>query len=63
MDSVEGGSFMFWEVFCTSSEGTSLWGVFVLALPENFANVGSLKCHFLHFDIISEVGCIFIYIY
>ena len=68
MDSVEGGSFMFWEVFiaggaCTSSEGMSLWGVFVLALPENFANLGSLKCHFLHFDIISEVGCIFIYIY
>ena len=25
-----------------------------------FANLGSLKCHFLHFDIISEVGCIFI---
>ena len=30
------------------------------APPENFANLGSLKCHFLHFDIISEVGCIFL---
>ena len=25
-----------------------------------FANLGSLKCHFLHFDIISELGCIFL---
>ena len=29
-------------------------------LPGNFANLGSLKCYFLHFDIISEVGCIFL---
>ena len=35
-------------------------GVWGHALPWNFANLGSLKCHFLHFDIISEVGCIFL---
>ena len=31
-------------------------GVWGHASPGNFANLGSLKCHFLHFDIISEVG-------
>ena len=62
MDSVGGGVLLFsyGRYFsagdaCTSSEGTSLWGVFVLALPENFANLGSLKCHFQNFDIICEV--------
>ena len=35
-------------------------GVWGHAPPWNFANLGSLKCHFLHFDIISEVGCIFL---
>ena len=59
VDSVEGGSFMFWEVFF-SARGASLKGGLGHAPPWNFANLGSLKCHFLHFDIISEVGCIFL---
>ena len=66
MDSGEGVCFIFWEVFLAPEALTRVpkaqasRGVFVHALPENFANLGSLKCHFLHFDIISEVGCIFL---
>ena len=26
----------------------------------NFANLDSLKCNFLHFEIVTEVGCIFL---
>ena len=65
--SVEGGSFIFRSFFFstgdanTSAEGASIKGVLGASPPpENFANLGSLKCHFLHFDIISEVGCIFL---
>ena len=57
-----GGVFIFSEVFLAPEALTRLakarasrW-VFVHALPENFANLGSVKCHFLHFDIISGVG-------
>ena len=39
-----------------ASEGGGGWGVGGIPTPqESFANLGSLKCHFLHFDIISEV--------
>ena len=66
MDSVEGGSFIFWEVFLSPEALTRApktrisRGVFGHALSENFAKLGSLNCHFLHFDIIPEVGCIFL---
>ena len=63
MDSVEGGSFIFWKVFLSlealtrAPKARTSRGVFGHALPENFANLGSLNCHF---DIIPEVGCIFL---
>ena len=70
VDSVEGGSFICWEVRF-SAEGLTralirrepLGGSGCKPPPPppqgNFANLGSLKCYFLHFDI-SEVGCIFL---
>ena len=66
MDSIERGSFIFWEVFLSpealtrAPKARTSRGVLGHALPENFANLGSLNFHFLHFDIIPEVGCIFL---
>ena len=60
MDSVEGGSFIFWKVFLSpevltrAPKARTSTGVFGHALPENFANLGSLNCHLLHFDIIPD---------
>ena len=71
MDSVEGGSFICWEVFLAPEALTRALkaqasnGVWGRALPPppppgNLANLCSLKCHFLDFDVISEVACIFL---
>ena len=66
MESVEGGSFIVWRYFFALEARTrapmvrASRGVWGHAPPGNFANLGSLKRHFLHFDIISEVGCIFL---
>ncbi len=62
MDFVEGVSFIFWEVFFNvgGPNTRNLWGDLRACPIGNFANLGSLKCNFLYFDIISEVGCSFL---
>ena len=68
MDSVEGGSFICWEVFLApealtrAPKAQASSGVWGRAFPPtgNLANLCSLKCPFLDFDVISEVGCIFL---
>ena len=37
-----------------------VWGHAYTGNLRNFANLGSLKCHFLNFELIYEVGCIFL---
>ena len=58
MDSVEGGSFIFLASIFQRRRREPLGGSGG-TFPGNFANLGSLKCDYLHLDIISEVGCIF----
>ena len=67
VDSVEGVLLSFWRFFFwrrrreherPRREPLGGYGGMPSSSPGNFANYGSLKYHFLHVDIISEVGCI-----
>ncbi len=59
VDFVEGGCVFLGGIFIAPKARASrrAWGHIP---PGTFANLGSLKCHFLHFDIISEVKCLFL---
>ena len=55
---MEGGSFIFLGGIFQRLRREPLGGSGGTS-PGNFANLGSLKCDYLHLDLISEVGCIF----
>ena len=64
MDSVEGGSFIFGRYILVGEARASRRCLGACPPPQgHFANLDFLKCNFLHFEIVTEVGHIFLQYY